>query len=59
MTCSACVHFPRCVWLVGAQPSWTECDWIPSRFAARTIDAQPEPDPQTRRRGSKPEATGK
>jgi hypothetical protein len=32
MTCSACIHFPRCAWLVGALPSWTECDWIPSRF---------------------------
>jgi len=57
MVCAACIHFPRCVWLLGALPSWTECDWIPSRFAPRTSAVQPEPDPPTRRGQPKPEAS--
>ncbi len=54
MTCAACVHFPRCVWLIGALPSWTKCDWIPSRFTPRPNAGEPDrkppvaPDPPER-----------
>lgn len=30
------MHFERCKWLVGADQTWQECDWIPSRFIPKT-----------------------
>ena len=31
-TCSACVHFKRCSWLLSYDGTETSCDWTPSRF---------------------------
>jgi hypothetical protein len=40
-TCSACVHFKRCSWLLSYDGTETQCDWTPSRFRLAT----PEPKP--------------
>jgi hypothetical protein len=53
--CAACVHFPRCAWLVGALPSWTECDWIPSRF----VSVQPGATPASATVKGRPESPAK
>jgi hypothetical protein len=35
-TCLHCIHFDKCKNLMGAKPTWTECDFIPSRFSINT-----------------------
>ena len=35
-SCSQCASFDRCNALVGAAPTWNECDWVPSRFILNT-----------------------
>lgn len=34
-TCSNCRYFQRCKWLLNRQGTETQCDWTPSRFAAK------------------------
>ena len=31
-TCSDCVHFCRCSWLISCDATRTRCDWYPRRF---------------------------
>jgi hypothetical protein len=34
-TCSTCIHFERCKWLLSYSGRETSCDWIPSRYAPK------------------------
>lgn len=39
-SCGDCVHFSRCVFLMGQEAAETRCDWIPSRFKEEKSDGE-------------------
>lgn len=44
-TCADCRHFKHCAWLIGCEPTNTNCDWSPSRFVEP--DGTPEKASET------------
>jgi hypothetical protein len=36
-SCSDCIHFNRCAWLIACNPNNTICDWSPSKFTQRPL----------------------
>jgi hypothetical protein len=41
-TCSTCIHFERCKWLLSYSGDETSCDWIPSRYVPKQDKAARE-----------------
>lgn len=35
-TCSDCVHYDRCKWLIGILGQEKSCDWYPIKFVENT-----------------------